>query len=165
MDVVLEDIQNIIHRYRLEPDGRISYILETIQKTYRYIPESAMRIVSRELNIPLTQLYGVATFYSAFSLEEKGEHIISVCHGTVCHVKGSKRVAEALRKELGIKEGETTKDKFATLEAVRCLGCCSLAPVISVDGEIHVGMTSTKVPDVLAHLRGGETHDHAYGKD
>lgn len=156
MDIVEGDVLEIIDRYRHEPDGRVSYIMETIQKKYRHVPEEALRLVSRELNIPLTQLFGVATFYSAFSLEEKGEHIISVCHGTVCHVKGSKRVAEALHKELGIREGETTEDKFVTLESVRCLGCCSLAPVISVDGEIHVGMTAANVPEVLAHLRGGE---------
>jgi NADH-quinone oxidoreductase subunit E len=156
MEVIAHEVLEIVNRYRDFSDGRVSYIMESIQKKYRHIPEEALRIVAGELEIPLTQLFGVATFYAAFSLEEKGRHQISVCHGTVCHVKGAKRVGEALQKDLGIKEGETSADKFVTLESVRCLGCCSLAPVISVDGEIHVGMTPAKVPEILAKLRGGE---------
>lgn len=158
MEVAVEEIREIIERYRQEPDGRVSYILETIQKKYRHLPELALRVVSEELDIPITQLFGVATFYAAFSLEPKGEHIISVCHGTVCHVKGSQKIAQALEKELGIKEGQTTADGFVTLDSVRCLGCCSLAPVISVDENIHVGMTPAKVQEILTELRGGEVN-------
>lgn len=155
MDIDASEVQGIINQYINEPDGRVSYILETIQKKYRYLPEEALRIVAEELEVPLTQLFGVATFYAAFSLEQKGEHIISICHGTVCHVKGAKQVSDAFRRELGIKEGETTPDKLVTLEQVRCLGCCSLAPVISVDDEIHVGMTASRVPQIIQELRGG----------
>ncbi|MFA7149065.1 MAG: NAD(P)H-dependent oxidoreductase subunit E [Syntrophomonadaceae bacterium] len=155
MDIDASEVRGIISQYINEPDGRVSYILETIQKKYRYLPEEALRIVAEELEVPLTQLFGVATFYAAFSLEQKGEHIVSICHGTVCHVKGSKQVSDAFCKELHIKEGETTPDKLVTLEQVRCLGCCSLAPVISVDGEIHVGMTASRVPQIIQELRGG----------
>ena len=155
MDIDAGEVREIIQKYINEPDGRVSYILETIQRKYRYLPEEALRIVAEELEVPLTQLFGVATFYAAFSLEQKGEHIISICHGTVCHVKGSKQVGDAFCKQLGIKEGETTPDKQITLEQVRCLGCCSLAPVISVDNEIHVGMTASQVPQIIADLRGG----------
>lgn len=161
MEVAVEEIREIIERYRQEPDGRVSYILETIQKKYRHLPEQALRVVSEELDIPITQLFGVATFYAAFSLEPKGEHIISVCHGTVCHVKGSQKIAQALEKELGIKEGQTTADGFVTLDSVRCLGCCSLAPVISVDENIHVGMTPAKVQEILTELRGGEVNNES----
>ncbi|MGE5422778.1 MAG: NAD(P)H-dependent oxidoreductase subunit E [Ignavibacteriales bacterium] len=156
MDIDAGEVREIIQTFINEPDGRVSYILENIQRKYRHLPEEALRIVAAELEVPLTQLYGVATFYAAFSLEQKGEHIISICHGTVCHVKGAKQVSDAMCGMLGIKEGQTTPDKLITLEEVRCLGCCSLAPVISVDGEIHVGMTAAKVPDILAVLRGGE---------
>lgn len=155
MDIDASEVRGIINQYINEPDGRVSYILETIQRKYRYLPEEAIRIVAEELEVPLTQLFGVATFYAAFSLEQKGEHIISICHGTVCHVKGAKQVSDAFRRELGIKEGETTPDKLVTLEQVRCLGCCSLAPVISVDDEIHVGMTASRVPQIIQELRGG----------
>lgn len=155
MDIDAGEVREIINKYINEPDGRVSYILETIQRKYRYLPEEALRIVAEELEVPLTQLFGVATFYAAFSLEQKGEHIISICHGTVCHVKGSQQVADAFCKQLGIREGETTPDKKVTLEQVRCLGCCSLAPVISVDDEIHVGMTASRVPQIIADLRGG----------
>lgn len=156
MEIDVGEVKAIVDQYRYQPDGRVSYILEAIQKKYRYLPEEALKVVADELDIPLSQLFGVATFYAAFSLEQKGEHIISVCHGTVCHVKGAKQVQQALNEILGIKEGETTPDKFVTLEEVRCLGCCSLAPVISVDGRIYMGMTASRVPEIIAELRGGE---------
>jgi len=136
-----------------ESVGALSNILEQIQKKYRYLPEEALRIVALELKMPLSRVYGVATFYAAFSLEPKGEHLISVCHGTACHVKGAQALTKSLEEELGIKEGETTKDYSFSLEAVRCLGCCSLAPVISIDGKIYGRLNSEKVSQLLIRWR------------
>jgi len=148
------EVREIIARHP-EPEGRVAAILEEIQKKYRHLPEEALRIVSGELGVSLTRLYGVATFYAAFSLEPKGEHLISVCHGTACHVKGAKNLAERWEKELGIREGQTTADGMFTLEAVRCLGCCSLAPVFGIDGKTYGGVKPEQVPEILGEWKGG----------
>ncbi|NPV30048.1 MAG: NADH-quinone oxidoreductase subunit NuoE [Firmicutes bacterium] len=149
------EVRELIARHQT-PNGRVSGILGEIQKKYRYLPEEALRLVARELGIPLTQVYGVATFYAAFSLEPKGEHLICVCHGTTCHVRGAKQLAERLEAELQIKQGETTKDGKFTLEAVRCLGCCSLAPVVSIDGKVFGRIRPEQIPEVVSAWRGGE---------
>lgn len=143
------EVLDIISRYQ-DANGRVSGILGDIQQKYRYVPEEAMELVARELRIPLTQVYGVATFYAAYSLEPKGEHLIAVCHGTACHVKGAVQLSERLEKELQIREGQTTKDGRFTLEGVRCLGCCSLAPVMSIDGKTYGRMKPEDVPGTLA---------------
>lgn len=149
------EVLKIISRHQ-EVNGRVSGILGDIQQKYRYVPEEAMELVARELRLPLTRIYGVATFYAAFSLEPKGEHLISVCHGTACHVKGATQLGERLEKELQIKEGQTTKDGRFTLEGVRCLGCCSLAPVMSIDGKTYGRMKPEDIPDALAEWQGGD---------
>lgn len=148
------EVLEIVAKHQ-ETDGKISGILGDIQKKYRYLPEEALRQVARELKVPLSQLYGVATFYAAFSLEPKGEHLISVCHGTACHVKGAVQLTERLEQELGIKEGQTSRDGKFTLESVRCLGCCSLAPVISIDGKTYGRLKPEDVPEVVTSWRGG----------
>lgn len=152
--MIPEEIKEIIESHP-EPEGRISAVLEEIQKRYRYLPEEALRIVSGVLGVPLSRLYGVATFYAAFTLQPRGEHLISVCHGTACHVKGAKSLAERWEKELGIREGQTTADGIFTLEAVRCLGCCSLAPVFSIDGKVYGGVRPEQIPDLLEAWKGG----------
>ncbi len=152
------EVEEIIAQHQ-EVDGRVSGILGDIQKKYRYIPEEALRLVSKKLGIPLTQLYGVATFYAAFSLTPKGEHLISVCHGTACHIRGAGQLSEILEKELQIKEGETTKDGKFTLESVRCLGCCSLAPVISIDGKTFGRLKPEDIPGVIAGWKGRDNCD------
>ncbi len=141
-----------------QPEGRLLSILEAVQKRHRYLPEDYMRLIAKGLGIPVSRVFSVATFYAAFSLEPKGEHLIAVCHGTACHVKGAGQLTERLEKELGIKEGKTTEDGLFTLESVRCLGCCSLAPVVAVDGLVHGRVKPDKVIDVLARWR-GETGD------
>lgn len=112
-------------------------LLQAVQSKFRYIPKEAIEHIASKTEMTETKLYGVATFYSQFRLEPVGETIIRVCHGTACHVAGAEGVTEALEKRMGIKDGETTADGKYTLESVACLGCCSLAPVVSVDGEIH----------------------------
>ncbi|MGB9791130.1 MAG: NADH-quinone oxidoreductase subunit NuoE [Thermacetogeniaceae bacterium] len=139
-----------------EPEGRLLGILEAIQRKFRYLPEDVLRVVAEELKVPLSRVFGVATFYSAFSLEPKGRHLISVCHGTACHVRGAGQLTERLEKELGIKEGETTDDGLFTLEAVRCLGCCSLSPVVSIDGTTYGRVKTEQIPEILARWKGGK---------
>lgn len=112
-------------------------LLQLIQGHYRYLPEKALRAVAEKLNLPLSQVFAVATFYSALSLQPKGEKIIKVCQGTACHLKGSEALIQALEKELGIQLGETTADGAYTLETVNCLGACALAPVVMAGDETH----------------------------
>jgi NADH:ubiquinone oxidoreductase subunit E len=113
------------------------------------LPEPVLRYVADQLNMPLSVVCRIATFYNAFSLEPRGKHIITVCLGTACHVKGAGKIVAALESELGIKSGESTKDMLFTLETVRCIGCCGLAPVLKVGEDIHGLMSKTKVPAVL----------------
>lgn len=120
-------------------------VLEEIQARYRYLPQAAMVLVSERLGIPLSQVYSVATFYNAFSLKPKGRHVVTVCMGTACHVRGSKRVLEQVEKALDIRPGETTADRQFSLETVNCLGACALGPIMVADGEYFGQMTPAKV--------------------
>ena len=117
--------------------GPLIPVLHEIQKLFGYLPEEALKIASLELGLPMTEIYGVATFYSQFSLEPKGEHIIKVCLGTACYVKGAQDIIERLSSILNVEVGKTTKDGKFTLEAARCLGGCGLAPVLVVDEKVY----------------------------
>jgi len=130
-------------------DASLITILEGIQGRYRYLPQEAMILVSERLGVPLSQIYSVATFYHAFSLVPRGRHTISVCTGTACHVRGAVQVLNRLEAVLGIKPGETTRDRQFTLETVNCLGCCALGPVVVIDGEYEGQMTIKKVDRLL----------------
>jgi NADH-quinone oxidoreductase subunit E len=112
------------------------------------LPETALRYVAEKLEIQLSEVYHVATFFTAFSLTPRGKHLIRVCMGTACHVRGAQRVLETIQRKLGIGPGETTKDRKYTLETVNCLGCCALGPVVVVEDEYHM-TTPTKVDSVL----------------
>ena len=112
-------------------------VLQDINNEFNYLPEDALRYVSERLNVPLSQIYHVATFYTAFSLTPRGEHSIKVCQGTACHVKGGARVLSEIERILNITSGETTSDLRFTLETVNCLGCCALGPVVVIDDEYH----------------------------
>ena len=130
-------------------DASLITILEGIQGRYRYLPQEAMILVSERLGVPLSQVYSVATFYHAFSLVPRGRHTISVCTGTACHVHGAVQVLNRLEAVLGIKPGETTRDRQFTLETVNCLGCCALGPVVVIDGEYEGQMMIKKVDRLL----------------
>lgn len=125
----------------MERHGRKSMqiiaILQDLQDEYRYLPQAALRRISQELEIPMTRLYSIATFYKAFRLEPVGRHEICLCMGTACHVRGAVRVKEAISRFIGIEEGRTTSDGRFSFETVRCLGCCGQAPVMTVDGVLH----------------------------
>lgn len=121
--------------------GSLIPVLHGIQNVYGYLPEDILHIVSEELQLPMTEIYGVATFYHLFSLEPKGKHIIRVCMGTACYVKGSQTILERLSQELKIAVGKTSDDGMFTLEATRCLGACGLSPVITVDEKVYAKVT------------------------
>jgi len=124
-------------------------ILQSIQRRYNYIPKPALSYLSEKLGVPYSKIYGVGTFYSTFSLEPRGRNIISICLGTACHVRGGERVRERIEETLSIRDGETTEDKKFTLESVRCIGCCSLGPVIKINEDMHGRIMSDEVKTVL----------------
>ena len=134
--------------------GTLVPLLQDINLEYGYLPENILKYVSAELHIPLSQIYNIATFYKGFSLTPRGRHVISVCLGTACHVRGGQRIAERLERDLGIKIGETTSDLNFTLEAVRCLGCCGLAPVVTVGDDLYGKMNQVKVAKTVEKYKG-----------
>jgi NADH:ubiquinone oxidoreductase subunit E len=124
-------------------------VLEEVQGRYRYLPREAMILTSEWLGVPLSQVYSVATFYHAFSMVPRGKHMMHVCTGTACHVRGTVQVLDRLQSRLGIRPGETTRDRQFTLETVNCLGCCALGPVVVLDDEYEGQMTPKKVDTLL----------------
>jgi len=124
-------------------------ILQETTAAFNYLPEDALRTISARLEIPFSEVYGTASFYKGFSLEPKGKHIVQVCLGTACHVRGAPLVLEELERLLGIPDGKTTDDGLFTLETVNCLGACALGPIVVVDGEYHGNMTMGKVAKVV----------------
>ena len=149
MDENLEQkVKEIIRKFPKGQDSLIE-VLHKIQAEFDYIPPEAQVIVAKELRIPQSKVYGVVTFYHFFRQEPIGKHLITVCKGTACHVRGAGRVANALEKMLGIKVGQTTKDRKFTLSVARCFGACGLAPVVDIDGKSYGRMTPTKIKELL----------------
>lgn len=135
--------------------GILVQTLHEAQEIFGYLPLEVQRFISNELNVPLAEVYGVASFYTQFSLVPKGKHKIGVCLGTACYVKGSQQIMDKLTKELNVKVGETTKDNEFTLEATRCLGCCGLAPVMMIDGDVYGKLEPAKIPGILSKYKDG----------
>ena len=151
-------IDNIMKNHSWEESALIS-ILHEIENLYNYLPAWALRHISEKLNIPMIQVYGVASFYDAFHLKPRGKHLIRVCKGTACYLKGATQVFEALERELGIKEGETTRDQKFTLQTVHCVGACALAPVVVI-GERYFDKTSpTKLRSMLKKVQKNNEKD------
>ncbi|RJR26148.1 MAG: NAD(P)H-dependent oxidoreductase subunit E [Desulfobacteraceae bacterium] len=125
-------------------------ILQAIQNTYNYLPKPTLAYLSEKTGVPLSQIYGVATFYKTFSLEPRGKNIIYVCLGTACHVRGGGKIMDRLKEILRIDTGETTEDMRFTLEGVRCIGCCSLGPVIKINEDIHSRISGDMVENILS---------------
>ena len=141
-------IDAIIAGYQGKTSG-LTTILQDIQGEYNYLPPQAMERVAEKMGLPLSQVLNVATFYKAFSLEPRGKHLITICLGTACHVRGGMRLVEQIERLLKIRAGVTTPDMEFTLETVNCVGSCALGPVMIVDGEYHGKMVSSKVKRVL----------------
>ena len=133
--------------------GHLIGILHEVQKLYNYLPREALEHVSRETGFTLERLYSIATFYNHFSLEPRGRHLVSVCTGTACHVRGAPRVTQELEEKLGIELEGTTADRQFTLKQVRCVGTCSLAPVVVVDEHTHANVKPSKVDNLLKKYR------------
>ena len=144
----LAEIDAILSRHHYSDSMLIAY-LQDIQKDLRYLPQDALRFVARRINVSLPRLYGIATFYRSFSLRPRGRHMVHVCLGTACHVRGGGKLLESFERMLGIPAGETTYDDRFSLESVRCVGCCGLAPVFMVDGHFYGKMTQEKIPQVI----------------
>ena len=147
-----KDIDLLIEKYGSKHSALIA-ILQEIQDKYRYLPKKSLLLVSEMLGLPISQTYSVATFYNAFSLTPKGEHQISLCLGTACHVKGGERILEKIARELGMESAGTSKDLQFTLEPVRCLGCCSLAPVMRIDDDTYGRLTQERIPKILKNYK------------
>ncbi len=130
-------------------------LLQEVQKYYNYLPKEALKIISERLDIPLRDIYGVASFYKSFSFQPKGKHIITTCLGTACHVRGGQKIADAFNKELNIKSGETTEDLMFTHETAACLGCCAIGPIVVVDGEYHSGIRPGHVKKFIKNIENG----------
>ncbi|MGD8253642.1 MAG: NAD(P)H-dependent oxidoreductase subunit E [Syntrophobacterales bacterium] len=124
-------------------------VLQAINNEYNFLPRPALDYVSTKLDVPLSQIYGIATFYSMFSLEPRGKNIITICLGTACHVRGGERIKERLESHLGIDAGDTTEDMRFTLETVRCIGCCSLGPVVTINEKVYARTDSEKTIKTL----------------
>ncbi len=143
-----ERLESILSRYEGESADLIP-VLQDIQDSYNYLPKDELTLVADRLNVPLTQIYSVATFYKMFSLVPKGEHQLKVCLGTTCHLRGGQRLVDSLSSRLGCEVGYTTKDGAFSLETVGCLGSCAQAPVMMIDDKYFARVTVDKVPKVL----------------
>jgi len=143
-----EVVDIILEKYNYRPET-IIMILQDVQQHYNYLPKEVLEYVSEKMSIPLMQIYGIATFYKTFSLKPKGKCHICICQGTACHVKGAPLLLERIHSELGIRPGETTPDGEFSLELVRCVGACSLAPVVVVGSDVHGNVTQRKLLKIL----------------
>jgi NADH-quinone oxidoreductase subunit E len=165
MELVLDapQIQFIIESYTEKVDSLIdSYVdkkellislLQDIQAEFNYLPRDALVRVSQKLDIPLSQVFSVATFFRAFTLKPRGRHLVTACLGTACHVRGAQRIVDKLERDHNLKPGGTTEDSRFTLETVNCLGCCALGPVVVVDGKYEGQMNPDKLDRVLKRYK------------
>ncbi len=148
----LSKVNEIIEGYRSKK-GSLIPLLQDIQSVFGYVPEEAVNIIARELEIYPVDIYGILTFYSQFYMEPRGKHIIRVCQGTACHVMGGKEMLGFLSDELGIEDGESTKDGIFFLERVACLGCCGMAPVVMIDDNFHGRCTIGSLRKLIEQYR------------
>ena len=146
-------LQEILAKHKAERAAVIS-VLQDINAHYRYLPEDVLRHTAAALSIPLSRVYSIATFYNSFSLTPRGKYVVRVCMGTACHVKGAHEILQALERMLNIKRGDTTEDMNFSLEEVRCLGCCGLAPVITINEDLYGSVTQAKLPKIMERYQG-----------
>ena len=152
MPVSIEKIDEIVHSYPADQHYSLA-IMQDLQHAFQYIPREGMERLAEYLGVPLSSLYSMATFYKALSLKPKGRHIIKLCDGTACHIRGSMTLIEGVTRVLGIAGGETTDDGLFSLELVNCMGSCALAPVMVVDDTYYGKMTVEKIPGILDSYR------------
>ena len=150
-----ELIQEIIARYEGD-EGMLIPMLQDLQAECGYLPAEQLRCLSKQIDIPLIRIYGVATFYASFRLAPKGQHEVTLCMGTVCYLKGANRISEVICEEFQIQPGGTTSDRLFTLQAVNCVGACALAPVMIVDGKYYDGVTRESALEIIHGLSSQE---------
>ena len=152
MQIEKEELLEILHEYPSEQRYCLA-ILQDMQRRYNYIPRKGMEAAAEYLGCPLSAIYSMATFYKALSLNPKGKHVIKLCDGTACHIRGSSNLRDGIARYLGIGDGETTEDGMFSLELVNCLGSCALAPVMVVDDQYYGKVTMEKLPGILDSWR------------
>ncbi len=152
MTVSAHDVGQLISDREVAGQVSLIALLSEIQERYHYLPHNALILLSETLDIPLSQIYGVATFYHAFSLNPRGAHLVRVCMGTACHVRGAPHILNRLETKLNVHAGETTRDRNVTLETVNCLGACALGPIAVVDGKYNGQMDIAKSDRMLKNL-------------
>lgn len=145
-------INEICDRYVNEKTP-LMMILSDIQKEYGYIPLEVQEIVSQRTGISVAEIYGVVTFYSFFSLQPKGKYVIGVCMGTACYVKGAQQIIDKFSEIIGVKPGETSKDGLFTLDALRCIGACGIAPAVTINGKVYPKLTVAAVPQIIEEYK------------
>lgn len=151
-DVDLTQIDDVLDRYK-DIKGSLITILQHAQETYGFLPLSVLEYVAKITGVKSAQVYGVATFYTQFRLNPIGENLILLCKGTACHVNGADKIEDAIIEELNIHDGETTEDKLFTLNNVACLGCCSLSPVMMINGDTYGSLTPIKTKKILKEIK------------
>ena len=149
IDPKLIQLDEIIAKYKHE-NGPLIPVLQQAQEVYGYLPTHVLQHISKTMRIPLARIYGVVTFYAQFRLTPSGRNVINVCLGTACHVRGGAKVLQTIEKELKITDGATTEDRRFTLEVVACIGACGLAPVISINNEVHGRLLPEHITGILA---------------
>ncbi|MBN1816098.1 MAG: NADH-quinone oxidoreductase subunit NuoE [Sedimentisphaerales bacterium] len=151
----MDQIKAYIDRVKQQPypTSYLIAVLHYVQGLFGYVPREVMDFVAQEMNLPTAHIWGVATFYHYFNLKPIGKHVISVCMGTACYVKGAHDVLEAIKRELQIQVGQTSEDRLFTLQEARCLGACGIAPVIMIDGKIHGELTAKSVVELIHRYR------------
>ena len=154
-EAAVKQIVEICDRYR-DTAAPLIMILSDIQNEYGYVPPEVQAIVARETGISVAKIYGVVTFYSFFSLVPNGKYVIGCCLGTACYVKGAQAVIDKCSEILGIDPGQTTADGMFTLDALRCIGACGIAPAVSVNGKVYPKLTPDRVPEVIEEYRAKE---------
>lgn len=151
--MVTTDIEPVLEQYRDGGRDSLIPILQAVQEQQGYLSRDTVIRIGQHLRLPASKIYGVATFYNQFRFQPQGKYHIQVCRGTACHVKGSAAVLGAIQRHLKVEAGQTTSDGLFSLEVVACIGACGLAPVISVDGEFHAGVSPKKVEKILESYR------------
>ncbi|MDF2839718.1 MAG: dehydrogenase [Clostridia bacterium] len=149
----LSKLESIINEHKNQ-QGALMPVLNETQELFGYLPEEAQKRISEELDISMAEIYGVATFYSRFTLKPRGKHTIGVCLGTACYVKNAQEIIDRIKKEIKISAGETTDDGLFTLEATRCIGCCGLAPVMTVGEDVYGKIVPEDVTDIIKKYQG-----------
>ena len=146
-------VDNILKNRNKTPNELVE-VLQDLQEAHKYLPEEELRIISKELKVPLIEVFRVANFYRAFTLKPQGKHLLTVCMGTACHVRGAPKLSDEVLGQLNVKPGETTEDGQFTVEIVNCLGACALGPVVILDGKYYDHMTPAKLRDLIQKLSG-----------